>query len=53
MTKAAYEAALRRTFQTPLSKRDDSLEISKWNTRFKSSKGFNPLSIFSSQYFTF
>ncbi len=54
MTKAAYEAALRRTFQTPLSKRDDFLgDIASGIQDLKASKGFNPLSIFSSQYFTF
>ena len=54
MTKASYEAALRRTFQTPLSKRDDFLgDLASGIQDLKASKGFNPLTIFSSQYFTF
>jgi len=54
MTKSAYDAALRRTFQTPLSKRDDFLgDLASGIQDLKASKGFNPLSIFSSQYFTF
>jgi len=54
MTKAAYEAALRRTFQTPMSKRDDFLgDLASGIQDLKASKAFSPLSIFSSQYFTF
>jgi hypothetical protein len=53
-TELAYEAALRRTFQTPLSKRKDILgEVTTAIQDIKTSPGFNPLSIFSSQYFTF
>ena len=53
-TKKAYETALRRTFQTPLSKRDDALgDVASAIQDLKVSKGLNPLSIVSSQYFTF
>lgn len=53
-TKKAYETSLRRTFQTPLSKRDDIIgDLTGAIQDLKVSKGFNPLSIFSSQYFTF
>ena len=50
----AYETALRRSFQTPLSKRNDLLgDVTSAIQDIKQSKGFNPLSIFSNQYFTF
>ena len=53
-TKKAYETALRRTFQTPLSKRDDIVgDLTGAIQDLKASKGLNPLSIVSSQYFTF
>jgi len=53
-TKTGYQTALRRSFQTPLSQRDDLLgDMASAIQDIKASKGFNPLSIFSSQYFTF
>ena len=54
MTKIAYEAALRKTFQTPLSKRNDVVgDITGAVQSIKQLKAFNPITIFSSQYFTF
>ena len=54
MTKQAYEAALRRTFQTPLSKRNDVVgDITGAVQNLKNVKALNPITIISSQYFTF
>ena len=54
MTKSAYEAALRKTYLTTLSKRDDVVgDITDAVQKLKNTKAFNPITIFSSQYFTF
>ena len=54
MTKQAYEAALRRTFQTPLSKRNDIVgDLTGAVQNLKNVKALNPITILSSQYFTF
>ena len=54
MTKLAYEAALRRTFQTPLSKRNDVVgDLTGAVQNLKNVKALNPITILSSQYFTF
>jgi len=54
MTKQAYEAALRRTFQTPLSKRNDVVgDLTGAVQNLKNVKALNPITILSSQYFTF
>ena len=54
MTKLAYEAALRRTFQTPLSKRNDVVgDLTGAVQNLKNVKALNPITIISSQYFTF
>jgi len=54
ITKIAYEAALERTFQTPLSKRGDVVgDITNLAMGLKKVKGLNPLTILTSQYFTF
>ena len=53
-TTAAYDTALKRTFQTPLSKGNNIVsDVAEGIQKIKKSKGFNPLTIFSSQYFTF
>ena len=53
-TKIAYEEALKRTFQTPLSKRADAVgEVTNWAMQLKKIKSLNPLTILTSQYFTF
>jgi len=53
-TKIAYEEALKRTFQTPLSKRGDVIgEVTNVAMQLKKIKGLNPLTILLSQYFTF
>lgn len=54
MTTTAYEAALRRTFQTPLSKRNDVVgDLTGAVQNLKNVKALNPITILSSQYFTF
>jgi len=54
MTKQAYEAALRRTFQTPLSRRNDVVgDLTGAVQNLKNVKALNPITILSSQYFTF
>jgi len=54
MTRLAFEAAQRRTFQTPLSKRNDIIgDITGGVQNFKNIKALNPITILSSQYFTF
>ena len=54
MTTTAYEAALRRTFQTPLSKRNDVVgDLTGAVQSLKNVKALNPITILSSQYFTF
>jgi len=54
LTKAAYDAALEKVFQTPLSKRKDLLgDTAEWVQQLKVKRNFQPLSIVSSQYFTF
>ena len=53
-TQIAYDTALKRTFQTPLSKGNNIVsDEAEGIQKIKKSKGFNPLTIFSSQYFTF
>ena len=53
-TQIAYDTALKRTFQTPLSKGNNIVsDVAEGIQKIKKSKGFNPLTIFSSQYFTF
>ncbi len=53
-TEKAYNKALERTFQTPLSRRKDMLgDAAEIIQKIKTKKSFQPLSIFSSQYFTF
>ena len=53
-TKKAYEKALERTFQTPLSKRGDLLgDTAEMIQKLKTKRSFRPLTIFNSQYFTF
>ncbi|WP_435149975.1 hypothetical protein ACIJYB_03965 [Candidatus Pelagibacter bacterium nBUS_44] len=54
MTKLAFEAAQRRTFQTPLSKRNDVVgDLTGAVQNLKNVKALNPITIISSQYFTF
>ena len=54
MTKAAYDTALRRSFQTPLSKRGDIVgDLTNAVQQTKNVKALNPITILSSQYFTF
>ena len=54
ITKAAYDAALERTFQTPLSKRRDVVgDATNLIQKFKESKFLNPLSIITAQWFPF
>jgi len=54
LTQKAYESALERTFQTPLSKRDDVIgDVTKLAQGLKTVKGLNPITILTSQYFTF
>ena len=54
MTKLAFEAAQRRTFQTPLSKRNDIVgDLTGAVQNLKNVKALNPITILSSQYFTF
>ena len=54
LTQRAYEMALERTFQTPLSKRGDVIgDVTKLAQGLKTVKGLNPLTILTSQYFTF
>ena len=46
-TTIAYETALKRTFQTPLSKGNNIIaDVAEAIKRIKKSKGFNPLTIF-------
>ena len=53
-TKMAYDTALRRTFQTPLTKRKDLLgDTATLAQSLKTKRSFQPFNIFSSQYFTF
>ncbi len=54
MTKTAFEAAQRRTFQTPLQKRNDIVgDLTGAVSDLKNIKALNPITILSSQYFTF
>ena len=54
MTKQSYEAALRKTFQTPLSKRGDVIgDVTGIAQKIKTVPALNPITILSSQYFTF
>ena len=53
-TKIAYEEALKRTFQTPLTKRGDVIgDVTNLAMQLKKIKKLNPLIILQSQYFTF
>jgi len=51
-TQKAYETALERTFQTPLKKRGDILGSAAAGIQ-KFKMAINPLTIFTSQFFTF
>ena len=54
MTKAAYEAALERTFQTPLGKRNDAVgDLTNLVSNIKNAKVLNPITIITSQWFPF
>ena len=54
MTETAYEAALRKAFQTPLSKRNDIVgDVTQKIQDFKNLKSLNPITILTSQFFTF
>ena len=54
ITKAAYDAALERTFQTPLSKRQDAVgDLTNLVSQLKTSKVLNPITIITSQWFPF
>lgn len=54
MTKAAYDAALEKTFQTPLSKRNDAVgDITNLVSNIKNAKVLNPITIITSQWFPF
>ena len=54
MTKAAYDAALERTFQTPLSKRGDAVgDLTNLVQKLKTTKVLNPITIITSQWFPF
>ena len=54
ITKAAYDTALERTFQTPLSKRGDAVgDLTNLVQKLKTTKVLNPITIITSQWFPF
>ena len=54
ITKAAYDAALERTFQTPLGKRNDAVgDLTNLVSNIKNAKVLNPITIITSQWFPF
>ena len=54
MTKASYESALKKTFQTPLNKRNDIIgDLTGAVKDLKEVPSLNPITILSTQFFTF